>query len=110
MADQAPNVLQKSFAAHRLRTTALDPKLTFSQHINVTIIKAKRTLDILKALNSFKWGKQKELIVATFKAINVPFWNMQTPYGALSYQTPTLKNCKPFRTQFCTLPLAAHKA
>ena len=45
----------------------LDPKLTFSQHINVTIIKAKQTLNILKALTSTKWGKQKELIVSIFK-------------------------------------------
>ena len=37
----------------------LDPKLTFSQHINVTITKAKQTLSILKALTSTKWGKKK---------------------------------------------------
>ena len=34
---------------------------------------------------------------------------MQTPYGALSYQTRTSRNCKPFRTQLCKLLLAAHK-
>ena len=45
------------------------PKLTFSQHINVTITKAKQTLNILKALTSAKWNKQKELIVFIFKAI-----------------------------------------
>ena len=38
----------------------LDPKLTFSQYINATITKAKQTLNILKALTSTKWGKQKE--------------------------------------------------
>ena len=32
----------------------LDPKLTFSQHINVTVTKAKQTLNILKALTSTK--------------------------------------------------------
>ena len=31
-----------------------DPKLTFSQHINVTITKAKQMLNILKALTSTK--------------------------------------------------------
>ena len=49
----------------------LDPKLTFSQHINVTITK-KQMLNILKALTSTKWGKQKELIISTFKAITRP--------------------------------------
>ena len=33
---------------------------------------------------------------------------MQTPYGALSYQTPT-RNCKPLKTQLCALRLAAHE-
>ena len=50
----------------------LDPKLIFSQHINVTINKAKQTLNILKALTSTKWGKQKELIITIFKAITRP--------------------------------------
>ena len=50
----------------------LDPKLTFSQRINVTITKAKQTLNILKPLTSTKWGKQKELIISTFKAITHP--------------------------------------
>ena len=47
----------------------LDPKLTFLQHVNVTITKAKQILNNMKAHTSIKWGKQKELIVYTFKAI-----------------------------------------
>ena len=35
----------------------LDPKLTFLQHVNVTITKAKQILNILKARTSTKWGK-----------------------------------------------------
>ena len=31
-----------------------DPKLTFSQYINLTVIRAKHTLDILKALTANK--------------------------------------------------------
>ena len=34
---------------------------------------------------------------------------MQTPYGVLLYQTPTSRNCKPFKTQLCSLLLAAYK-
>ena len=65
------------------------PKLTFSLYINFTLIKAKQTLNILKALTSNKWGKYNELSISTFKAIIRPYWNMQTLYKALSYQTPT---------------------
>ena len=50
----------------------LDPKLAFSQHINITFTKAKQMPTILKAFTSTKWGKQKELIVSTFKAISRP--------------------------------------
>ena len=64
---------------HRLVKPIIDSwnhsetKLTFSQHINVTITKAKLTLYILKALTSTKQGKQKELIVFTFKLSLTPF-------------------------------------
>ena len=34
---------------------------------------------------------------------------MQTPYRALSYQTSTSKNYKPFKTQLCKLLVAAHE-
>ena len=57
--------------------TTLDPKLTFSQHICVTITKVKQTLNILKALTSSKLGKQKQLIVSTFKAITRPILNYE---------------------------------
>ena len=57
--------------------TTLDPKLTFSQHISVTITKVKQTLNILKALTSSKLGKQKQLTVSTFKAITRPILNYE---------------------------------
>jgi hypothetical protein len=50
----------------------LDPKLTYNQHIKTTTVKANKTLNILKALTSTKWGKQKETIVNTYKAITRP--------------------------------------
>ena len=97
--NQTPNTLGITF----------DPKLTFSQYINLTIIKAKQTFNIRKALTLNKWSKQNELITSTFKANICPYWNTQTPYGALPYQTLTSRNCKPYRTQLCLLLLAAHK-
>ena len=66
-------------------------------------------LNILKALTSTKWGKQKKLMFPYSKLSLAPFWNTQTPYGALSYQTPTSRNCKPFKTQLCKSLLAGHK-
>ena len=45
-------------------------------------------LNILKAFTSNKWGKQNQLSISTFTAIIHPCWNIQTPYEAVSHQTP----------------------
>ena len=50
----------------------LDPKLTYNTHIDNTANKASKTLSILKVLSSTKWGKHKETILATYKAISRP--------------------------------------
>ena len=49
-----------------------DPKLTYNEHVKITKEKARKTTNVLKALTSTKWGKQKETIVATYKAITQP--------------------------------------
>ena len=48
-------------------------------------------LDILKAPTINKWGKLKELIVSTFKAMTGPILEYANTIGALSYLTPTSK-------------------
>ena len=48
--------------------------------INVTITKTKQTINILKALTSSKWGKQKELIIST----------LDTSYYFCNFFTPSL--------------------
>ena len=47
----------------------LDPKLTYNRHIDLAATKARKTINILKVLTSTKWGKHKETILATYKAI-----------------------------------------
>jgi hypothetical protein len=49
-----------------------DPQLTFAEHIKNTQTKANKTLNIIKSLTSTKWGKQKETLVTTYKAITRP--------------------------------------
>jgi hypothetical protein len=49
-----------------------DPKLNFNDHIGKTKEKASKTINILKALTSTNWGKQKETIVTTYKTITRP--------------------------------------
>ena len=57
-------------------------------------------------MHKFKYIKK---LHNRFKVMIRPYWNMQTPYGALFYQTTTSRNCKPFRTQFFSLLLTIDK-
>ena len=50
----------------------LDPKLTYAQHIQNTLKRAKPTLNILKALTTTHWGKTKETLINTYKTITRP--------------------------------------
>ena len=50
----------------------LDPKLTYSTHIHNISVKAHKPLQIIKALTATGWGKQKETLMATYKAVMRP--------------------------------------
>ena len=57
---------------HKILGLALDPKLTYSKHIQNTTLKAKQTMHIMKALTTTHWGKSKETLNITYKAITRP--------------------------------------
>ena len=50
----------------------LDPKLTYSTHIHNISVQAHKPLQIIKALTATGWGKQKETLMATYKAVMRP--------------------------------------
>ena len=66
------NVVIPTVKNPKILGLTFDPKLTYNSHIRKTSDKARNTLKLLKALTSTKWGKQKETIVATYKAITKP--------------------------------------
>ena len=49
-----------------------DPKLTFNEHIRTSKDKAGKTINILKALTSTHWGKNKETLTNTYKTVTRP--------------------------------------
>ena len=69
---------------------------------------AERTLNILKHLLLPNGVNKRNKSSQHSKLSLAPFWITPTPYGVLSYQIPTSKNCKPCRTQLCALLLATH--
>ena len=50
----------------------LDPKLTYSTHIHNISVQAHEPLQIIKSLTATGWGKQKETLMATYKAVMRP--------------------------------------
>ena len=50
----------------------LDPKLTYSTHIHNISVRAHKPLQIIKALTATGWGKQKETLMVTYKAVMRP--------------------------------------
>ena len=50
----------------------LDPKLTYSTPIHNISVQAHKPLQIKKALTATGWGKQKETLMATYKAVMRP--------------------------------------
>ena len=61
-----------SMATHpKVLGLTLDPKLTYSTHIH-SISVHTQTLQIIKALTATGWGKQKETLMATYKAVMRP--------------------------------------
>ena len=50
---------------------ALDPKLTYSTHIYISV-QAHKPLHMIKALAATGWGKHKETLMTTYKAVIRP--------------------------------------
>ena len=56
-----------------------DTKLNFGKHIKITKEKADNANKIVKTLTSTSWGKQKETLIATYKAIVRPILEYASP-------------------------------
>ena len=50
----------------------LDPKLTYSTHIHNILVQAHKPIQIINALIATGWGKHKETLMATYKAVMRP--------------------------------------
>ena len=69
-----PNNKQQSTThgnAHKDSGSYLRPK-TYSTHIHNISVQAHKPLQIIKALTATGWGKQKETLMATYKAVMRP--------------------------------------
>ena len=60
----------------------LDPKLNFSQHTKVTETKAKKSLNLIKAISGTDWGQHKEVLCNTYKQFTRPIIEYASPAWA----------------------------
>ena len=70
-----PNNIQQSTThgnAPKGSESYLDPKLTYSTHIHNISVQAHKPLQSIKPLTATGWGKQKETLMATYKAVMRP--------------------------------------
>ena len=77
----------------------LDPKLNFGQHIKQTKEKASKTINMLKALTTTKWGKDKETVVSSYKAITRPQIEYASTVWSPIISDTNMKNSKPSKTR-----------
>ena len=47
----------------------LDPKLAYSRHIHSISVQAHKPLQMIEPLTATRWGKQKDTLMATYKAV-----------------------------------------
>src|SRR2546426_4880100 len=64
------NTLIPTIRNPKILGITLDTKLNFKEHTKLA--KADKSINILKKLTTTKWGKQKETILATYKALTRP--------------------------------------
>ena len=68
--------LKKHWTTHgnapKVLGLTLDPKLKYITHIHNISVQAHKPLQMIKALTTTGWGKQKETLMATYKAVMKP--------------------------------------
>ena len=79
----------------------LYPKLTYNAHIQNIATHAQKPLQVIKALTGTTWGKQKETLVATYKAVMRP----TLEYGTHEHTTQHLFSCPQIPTTLSALDL-----
>ena len=79
----------------------LDPKLTYSTHIHNISAQAHKPLQIIKALTATGWGKQKETLMATYKAV------MRTGSLSMPLLYVRLLHLRPALTKYMSIQNAA---
>src|SRR3989454_1346152 len=86
------NTLIPTIRNPKMLGLTLDTKLNFKEHTKLTKTKADKSVNLLKTLTTTKWGKQKETILATYKALTRPIIEYASTIWSPNRQTH--QHCK----------------
>ncbi|UYV75531.1 hypothetical protein LAZ67_13000529 [Cordylochernes scorpioides] len=70
------------------KRVTLDPSLTYGPHINQTVLRAKKRLNILKRISGYEWGADRETLRQTYLALIRPILEYAQPV----WQTASMTN------------------
>ncbi|UYV72708.1 hypothetical protein LAZ67_10000380 [Cordylochernes scorpioides] len=65
----------------------LDPSLTYGPHINQTVLRAKKRLNILKRISGYEWGADRDTLRKTYLALIRPFLEYAQPVWQTASKT-----------------------
>ena len=87
-----------------------DPKLTYSTHIHTISVQVHKPLQIIKTLTATGWGKQKETLMATYKAVMRPAVGYASSVWSPIASTTSINKLKVMQNwEHWVLPQDAHK-
>jgi hypothetical protein len=89
---QINNITIPTVTNPKILGVTFDPKLNFGTHVKNTIDKAKKSLNILKALTTRQWGKNKETLITTYNTITRPIIEYGGPVWSPLISTTNLNN------------------
>ncbi|UYV84979.1 hypothetical protein LAZ67_X004169 [Cordylochernes scorpioides] len=65
----------------------LDPSLTYGPHINQTVLRAKKRLNILKRISGYEWGADRDTLRKTYLALIRPILEYAQPVWQTASKT-----------------------
>ena len=87
----------------------LDPKLTNSTHIHNISVQAHNPLHMIKALTATRWGKQKETLMVTYKAVMRPALQYASSIWSPLASSTSINKLQVMQNAALELPQDAHK-
>ena len=82
----------------------LDPTLSFKPHLTKIKSKVNSGTNILKALSGAALGKDKEILVSTYKAVDQSVLNYSSPVWTPSLSKASWDELQPCQNAACALP------